>query len=164
VVNVNIGQFNLISALMLLTWFGWGYALCSKVLRGYSINYVVALNLDLPQFADPARPQRHLSALGVARLMSVIALSQGISLAFSIAFWRYLNFNASSAVCCVLLCFHICFLLVPRGFERDSRLALRTTLLRCFAAPFCHVFFLDNIVGDVLTSAQSSCPVLLFSL
>lgn len=164
VVNVNIGQFNLISALMLLTWFGWGYALCSKVLHGYSINYVVTLNLDLPPFADPARPPRHLSALGVARLTSAIALSQGISLGFSMVFWRYLSFSASSAVGCMLLCFHICFLLVPRGFERDSRMTLRTTLLRCFAAPFCHVFFLDNIVGDVLTSAQSNFPVLLFSL
>jgi hypothetical protein len=69
-----------------------------------------------------------------------------------------LQYHASSAVVFVVFCFHLLFLVVPIGFERDSRSALRTTLLRCVAAPFFQVLFLDNIVGDVLTSAQGNIP------
>ncbi len=157
VINVNLGQFNMIVALMLLTWFGWGYATCSKIFYDVGINYVVVLNLDLPSI-DPSRRGRYLSALGIARMTAIIALLQGVSLVFSIIFWRYFQYHASSAVVLLVCCFHVLFLLVPIGFERDSRLALRTTLLRCVAAPFFQVLFLDNIVGDVLTSAQGNFP------
>jgi hypothetical protein len=161
VINVNLGQFNMIAALMLLTWFGWGYATCSKFFYDFGINYVVILNLGSP-LIDPLHRERYLSALGVARLTAIISLLQGVSLALCIVFWRYSQFEASSVVVLLVFGFHLLFLLFPGGFERDSRLALRTTLLRCFAAPFFHVLFLDVMVGDVLTSCQGNfsrfCP------
>lgn len=153
VINVNVGQFNMIAALMLLTWFGWGYATCSKFFYDFGINYVVILNLGSP-LMDPLRRERYLSALGVARLTAIISLLQGISLALCIVFWRYSQFAASSFVVLLVFGFHLLFLLFPGGFERDSRLALRTTVLRCFAAPLFHVLFLDVMVGDMLTSCQ----------
>ena len=158
VVNVNLGQFNMIAALMLLTWFGWGYAVSLKIFYGNAINYVDVLNLGTPPIADPARHERYLSPLGVARLTATIALIQGISLGLVIVLWRNRHFDTSAAVVLLVLFLHLCFLFVPRGFERDSRMALRTTLLRCFAAPWCHVLFIDNVVGDVLTSAQGNAP------
>jgi hypothetical protein len=161
VINVNVGQFHMIAALMLLTWFGWGYAMCSHCFYRYEINYVVILNLNSPEI-DSSRSERYLSALGVARMTAVIALWQGVSLALNIFFWRYTQFDASAAVVLLALYLHLHFLLVPIGFERYSRLALRTTLLRCLAAPFFQVIFLDNIVGDVLTSAQGKHPFFAF--
>jgi len=159
VVNVNLGQFNMIAALMLLTWFGWGYAVSSRFFYGSAINYVDVLNLGTPPIADPSRRERYLSPLGVARLTATIALMQGVSLGIGITLWRNRHFHASAAVVLLVLFLHLCFLFVPRGFERDSRLALRTTLLRCFAAPWCHVLFIDNVVGDVLTSAQGNALI-----
>jgi hypothetical protein len=159
VVNVNVGQFNMISAIMLMTWFGWGYAICSRWFLSHGINYVDVLNLGAPPMVDLFRPQRYLSALGIARLTSVIALIQGVSLCILISLWRFKYYYESAAIVVLVFIFHLWFLVVPLGFERDSRLALRTTLLRCCAAPFVHVFFLDNVVGDILTSAQGKCPV-----
>jgi hypothetical protein len=158
VVNVNIGQFNMIAGLMLLTWFGWGYALCCKIFYAFGINYVLCLNLGTPPIADASRPERYLSALGVARLTAIIALLQGLTLVMCIAAWRSLHFKESAVVVLLVSVFHVSFLLVPRLFERDARLALRSTLFRCLAAPFFHVLFIDNIVGDVLTSSQGRFP------
>jgi hypothetical protein len=159
IVNVNIGQFNMIAGLMLLTWFGWGYAVCCKFFYAHDINYVVGLNLGTPPIADPSRPERYLSALGVARLTALIAVLQGLSLVMCIALWRYLHFDASAVVVFLVFLFHIFFLLIPRLFERDSRLALRSTILRCLAAPLFQVLFIDNVVGDVLTSSQGEYPL-----
>jgi hypothetical protein len=160
VINVNIGQFNMIAGLMLLTWFGWGYALCCRFFYAHGINYLLCLNLGTPPIADPSRPERYLSALGVARLTAVVALMQGLTVVLCIALWRHTHFEASAVVVLIVFLLHLGFLSVPRLFERDSRLALRSTLLRCLAAPFCQVLFIDNVVGDILTSSQGMLPPL----
>lgn len=144
------GQYYFLTALIMFTLFGWGYAFDIRLWLAARINYAKVFGL---------KGHYVLRRSGIARLSAVLASFQLASavVCFALA-WREPDYMAvGTAFLIAALLVHICFFLSPKGLHPESRLFLGKVLLACFCVPFAFpVTFVANVVADVLTSAGSA--------
>eukprot|EP01138_Halocafeteria_seosinensis_P015804 gb/GECG01016128.1/.p1 GENE.gb/GECG01016128.1/~~gb/GECG01016128.1/.p1 ORF type:complete len:498 (+),score=40.29 gb/GECG01016128.1/:1-1494(+) len=144
------GQYYLLTALIMFTLFGWGYAMDVRLWMRSGINYARVFNL---------KGGYVLRRSGIARLSAILASFQlaAAAVCFVIG-WRDTQYNGiATALLLVLLVSHILFFTLPGVLHPQSRFFLGRVLLQCFAAPFAYpVTFVANVVADILTSAGTA--------